>query len=119
MAVLPKQKVSERRHAACFAAAIAVLNVSALLPAKGETIATFTRNPSNPILRGVRIGGETAARSLDAQIIHFIPRNETPAEQLGLVDELVRAKPDESCSPRSIPGSWCRRSTSSMRQGFR
>jgi ribose transport system substrate-binding protein len=94
MAVLPKQKISERRHAACFAAAIAVLNVSALLPAKGETIATFTRNPSNPILRGVRIGGETAARTLDAQIIHFIPRNETPAEQLGLVDEVVRAKPD-------------------------
>src|SRR5207248_2082662 len=60
----------------------------------GETIATFTRNPSNPILRGVRIGGETAARSLDAEVVHFIPRNETLAEQLGLVDELVRAKPD-------------------------
>jgi ribose transport system substrate-binding protein len=94
MAVLRKKKIANRRHAACVAAAIAVLNVSALLPAGGETIATFTRNPSNPILRGVRIGGETAARSLDAQVVHFIPRNETPAEQLGLVDELVRAKPD-------------------------
>ncbi len=94
MAVLPKKKIPDRRHAACVAVAIAGLNVSALLPAEGETIATFTRNPSNPILRGVRIGGETAARSLDAQVIHFIPRNETPAEQLGLVDELVRAKPD-------------------------
>jgi hypothetical protein len=54
MAVLPKHKIPDTRHAACVAAAIAVLNVSALLPAGGETIATFTRNPSNPILRGVR-----------------------------------------------------------------
>src|SRR5262249_16109971 len=59
-----------------------------------ETIATFTRNPSNPILRGVRIGGEIAAKSLDAQIVHFIPRSEAPAGQLGLVDEVVRVKPD-------------------------
>ena len=94
MAVRPKKKIADGRHAASLAAAIAVLNLSVVLPAAGETIATFTRNPANPILRGVRIGGETAARSLDAQIIHFIPRNETPAEQLGLVDELVRAKPD-------------------------
>jgi ribose transport system substrate-binding protein len=42
----------------------------------------------------VRIGSETAARSLEAQVVHFIPRNETPAEQLGLIDEVVRAKPD-------------------------
>jgi hypothetical protein len=39
MAVLPKQKIPDTRHAACVAAAIAVLNVTALLPAGGETIA--------------------------------------------------------------------------------
>jgi hypothetical protein len=32
--------------------------VTALLPAGAQTVATFTRNPSNPILRGVRIGSE-------------------------------------------------------------
>src|SRR5215470_17814984 len=78
----------------CFAAVIAALCVTPSLPAGAETVATFTRNPSNPILRGVRIGGETAARSLDAQIVHFIPRSENPAEQLGLIDEVVRVKPD-------------------------
>jgi ribose transport system substrate-binding protein len=42
----------------------------------------------------VRIGSDIAARSLGAQTVHFIPRSETPAEQLGLVDEVLRNKPD-------------------------
>src|SRR5215470_438052 len=74
--------------------AAAVLHIAALSRSDAETIATFTRNPANPILRGVRIGSEIAAKSLDAQIVHFIPRSEAPAEQLGLVEEVVRAKPD-------------------------
>jgi ribose transport system substrate-binding protein len=77
---------------ACIAAVVTVLGVGA--PAHAETIATFTRNPANPILRGVRIGTDIAARSLGAQTVHFIPRAEAPAEQLGLVDEVLRNKPD-------------------------
>jgi ribose transport system substrate-binding protein len=73
---------------------VAVLSATAIVPADAETVATFTRNPSNPILRGLRIGGEAAAKSLDAQIVHFIPRSETAADQLGLVDEVVSVKPD-------------------------
>jgi len=94
MGFLPEKELSEKCRGVCFAAVLAVLNVTALLPAGAETVATFTRNPSNPILRGVRIGGEIAAKSLDAEIVHFIPRSEAPAEQLGLVDEVVRIKPD-------------------------
>ena len=78
---------------ACVAAAITILNAAAPAPA-AETIATFTRNPSNPILRGVRIGGEIAATTLGAQVVHFIPRSEAPPEQLGLVDEVIHNKPD-------------------------
>jgi len=62
--------------------------------APAETIATFTRNPSNPILRGVRIGSEIAAKSAGAQIVHYIPRSESETEQLGLIDEVIRNKPD-------------------------
>jgi ribose transport system substrate-binding protein len=62
--------------------------------ARAETIATFTRNPSNPILRGVRIGSEIAAKSAGAQIVHYIPRSESETEQLGLIDEVIRNKPD-------------------------
>ena len=76
--------------ALCLAAALSAPSATA----NAETIATFTRNPANPILRGVRIGTETAARSLNVQTIHFIPRSETPAEQLGLIDEVLRSKPD-------------------------
>ncbi len=70
-----------------------VLLASASAPSSAETIATFTRNPNNPILRGVRVGSEIAAKALDFEIVHFIPRGELPAEQLGLVDEVVRNKP--------------------------
>jgi ribose transport system substrate-binding protein len=94
MGFLPELKISDKCHGACFAAVMAVLTVTMLMPAGAETVATFTRNASNPILRGVRIGSEIAAKSLDAQIVHFIPRSETPAEQLGLVDEVVRVRPD-------------------------
>ncbi|HEY7662768.1 MAG TPA: sugar ABC transporter substrate-binding protein [Xanthobacteraceae bacterium] len=73
--------------------AITILT-AAHLPAAAETIATFTRNPSNPILRGVRIGGETAARARGAQIVHYIPRSEAAPEQLGLINEVLASKPD-------------------------
>jgi ribose transport system substrate-binding protein len=79
---------------ACFLVLVLVLNVVAPAPGHAETIATFTRNPANPIQRGVRIGSEIAAKSLDARVIHFIPRSESLAEQLGLVGEVIRNKPD-------------------------
>jgi ribose transport system substrate-binding protein len=67
---------------ACFAAVIATL-VAAAPASPAETIATFTRNPSNSILRGVRIGAENAATALGAQAVHFIPRS-----------DVIRSKPD-------------------------
>jgi len=81
-------------RSAWFAAVVSLLNSAAPTTASAETVATFTRNPSNPILRGVRIGSEIAAKSLDALVVHFIPRSETPSDQLGLVDEVIRNKPD-------------------------
>jgi ribose transport system substrate-binding protein len=69
-------------------------NLAAASVSDAQTIATFTRNPANPILRGVRIGSEIAAKSLDARVVHFIPRSEAPPEQLGLIDEVLSNKPD-------------------------
>jgi ribose transport system substrate-binding protein len=86
--------LSMQYRGAWFAAVVSLLNLAAPTATGAETVATFTRNPSNPILRGVRIGSEIAAKSLDAQVIHFIPRSETLADQLGLVDEVIRDKPD-------------------------
>lgn len=87
-------KTAMRCRGAGLVLAIAYLQAVSLPAAAAETIATFTRNPSNPILRGVRIGGEIAARSLGAQIVHFIPRSEAAPEQLGLIDEVIGNKPD-------------------------
>jgi ribose transport system substrate-binding protein len=87
-------KTAMRWRGAPLVLVIAYLQAVSLPAAAAETIATFTRNPSNPILRGVRIGGEIAARSLGAQIVHFIPRSEAAPEQLGLIDEVIGNKPD-------------------------
>lgn len=80
--------------AGVFCALAVAACLAAAAPAQAETIATFTRNPANPILRGVRIGSEIAARSLNAQVVHFIPRSESAADQLGLINEVLRSKPD-------------------------
>jgi ribose transport system substrate-binding protein len=70
---------------------IAASNAAA--PSAAETIATFTRNPSNAVLRSVRIGGEIAAAGIGAQVVHFIPRSEAPPDQIALIDEIIRNKP--------------------------
>jgi ribose transport system substrate-binding protein len=44
----------------------------------------------------VRIGGELAAAALGVQIVHFIPRSEAPPDQITLIDEVIRNKPDAS-----------------------
>ena len=85
--------MATNHRGACLLLVLAMLAISSA-SASAETIATFTRNPSNPILRGVRIGGEIAANALGVGIVHFIPRSEAPPEQLGLVDEVIRNKPD-------------------------
>jgi ribose transport system substrate-binding protein len=98
---LPHKRGSEQARLAALgcaslgaAVALALLGTPAPGPAAAETVATFTRNPSNPILRSVRIGAENAGAALGAQIVHYIPRSEAPPDQLGLIDEVIRNKPD-------------------------
>jgi len=79
---------------ACITAALATFAAAAPAPVAAETIATFTRNPSNPILRSARIGAENAATALGAHALHFIPRSEAPSEQIALIDDVIRSKPD-------------------------
>jgi ribose transport system substrate-binding protein len=95
-AIQRQDRLADRRRIAitirvCFAAT--VLAFSAIAPSAAETIATFTRNPSNAVLRSVRIGGEIAAAALGAQVVHFIPRSEAPPDQIALIDEIIRNKP--------------------------
>src|SRR5216684_4342147 len=41
-----------------------------------------------------RVLGGRGAQCGDARVVHFIPRSEAAPEQLGLVDEVIRNKPD-------------------------
>jgi ribose transport system substrate-binding protein len=62
--------------------------------AEAETIATFTKSQTNPVFRGLRVGAETAAVKLGARVMHYIPRSETIPDQMSLLDEVARNKPD-------------------------
>src|SRR6516164_11807700 len=84
-----------KHHAAGVAAAIAILAGIGPFPAAAETIGTLTKGQSNPIVRGVRVGTETMAAKLGDMSTHFVPRTENSVpEQVSLVDDVVRAKPD-------------------------
>ncbi len=84
-----------KNQAAGLAAAIIILNGLCLAPAYAETIGTLTKGQSNPIVRGVRVGTETMAAKLNDMTMHFVPRTENSVpEQISLVEDVVRSKPD-------------------------
>src|SRR5215475_13775192 len=88
----------------CTAAASGLMLVLSIATTAGaETIATFTRNPANPILRGVRLGSEGAAKSLGAQTIHFIPRSEQASEQLAPFDPKAMVPAVDKLNAAGIP----------------
>jgi ribose transport system substrate-binding protein len=62
--------------------------------AEGESIASFTKSQTNPVFRGLRVGAETAAGKLGARVVHYIPRSESVPDQMSLLDEVTRNKPD-------------------------
>lgn len=62
--------------------------------AEGEAIASFTKSQTNPVFRGLRVGAETAAAKLGARVVHYIPRSEGIPDQMSLLDEVARNKPD-------------------------
>jgi ribose transport system substrate-binding protein len=63
--------------------------------AANETIAVFTKNQTNPYFQAVRVGAETAAKSLGANVIQYIPtKPDSIPEQLSQVEDVIVKKPD-------------------------
>jgi ribose transport system substrate-binding protein len=63
--------------------------------AANETIAVFTKNQTNPYFQAVRVGSETAAKSLGAKVIQYIPtKPDSIPEQLSQVEDVIVKKPD-------------------------
>jgi ribose transport system substrate-binding protein len=63
--------------------------------AAGETIAVFTKNLTNPYFQAVRVGTETAAKTLGAKVIQYVPtKPDSIPEQLSQVEDVIVKKPD-------------------------
>src|SRR6516165_7326719 len=63
--------------------------------AADETIAVFTKNQTNPYFQAVRVGSETAAKSLGVKVIQYIPtKPDSIPEQLSQVEDVIVKKPD-------------------------
>ena len=62
--------------------------------AAGETIAVFTKNQTNPYFQAVRVGTETAAKTLGVKVIQYIPtKPDSIPEQLSQVEDVIVKKP--------------------------
>ena len=63
--------------------------------AAGETIAVFTKNLTNPYFQAVRVGTETAAKTLGVKVIQYVPtKPDSIPEQLSQVEDVIVKKPD-------------------------
>jgi ribose transport system substrate-binding protein len=63
--------------------------------AEAETIAVFTKNQNSPIFAALRAGAGVAAKTLDVQVINYVPSTaDSVAEQNKLVDDAIKDKPD-------------------------
>ena len=62
--------------------------------ADSETNAVFTKNQTNPYFQAVRVGTETAAKTLGVKVIQYIPtKPDSIPEQLSQVEDVIIKKP--------------------------
>ena len=83
------------KHLLISATAVLTMLFSGAALADGETIAVFTKNQTNPYFQAVRVGSETAAKSLGVKVIQYIPtKPDSIPEQLSQVEDVIVKKPD-------------------------
>ena len=83
------------KHLLISATAVLTMLFSGAALADGETIAVFTKNQTNPYFQAVRVGSETAAKSLGVKVIQYIPtKPDSIPEQLSHVEDVIVKKPD-------------------------
>jgi ribose transport system substrate-binding protein len=83
------------KHLLISATAVLTVLFSGAALADGETIAVFTKNQTNPYFQAVRVGTETAAKSLGVKVIQYIPtKPDSIPEQLSQVEDVIVKKPD-------------------------
>jgi ribose transport system substrate-binding protein len=74
---------------------LTILSVAAAAHADGESIAVFTKNQTNPYFQSVRLAAESAAKQMNAKVIHFVPtKPDSIPEQMSQVEDVITKRPD-------------------------
>jgi ribose transport system substrate-binding protein len=61
----------------------------------GERVAVFTKNQTNPFFQAFRLGADSAAKQLNAQVIHYVPtKPDSIPEQMSQVEDVIVKKPN-------------------------
>src|SRR5687767_15378825 len=60
-----------------------------------ETIALFTKNQTNPYFQTIRVAAQAAARTLNVEVVDYIPtKNDNIAEQMSQIEDAITKRPD-------------------------
>jgi ribose transport system substrate-binding protein len=61
----------------------------------GERVAVFTKNQTNPFFQAFRLGADSAAKQLNAQVVHYVPtKPDSIPEQMSQVEDVIVKKPN-------------------------
>lgn len=84
-----------KQHLATGVAAAVALFAAGTGFAADETIAVFTKNQTNPYFQAVRVGAETAAKTLGVKVEQYVPtKPDSIPEQLSQVEDVIVKKPN-------------------------
>lgn len=62
---------------------------------EGDRIAVFTKNQTNPFFQTVRLGADSAAKQMNASVIHYIPTQpDSIPEQMSQIEDVVTKRPN-------------------------
>src|SRR6476661_3133646 len=63
--------------------------------AAGDRIAVFTKNQTNPFFQTVRLGADSAAKQMNASVMHYIPTQpDSIPEQMSQIEDAITKRPN-------------------------
>jgi len=78
--------------------------------AAGDRIAVFTKNQTNPFFQTVRLGADSAARQMQATVVHYVPTQpDSIPEQMSQIEDAITKHPSAAVfvpvdSKAMVPG---------------
>ncbi len=76
-------------------AMVVALGTTSGFAQSGERVAVFTKNQTNPFFQAFRLGADSAAKQMNAQVVHYVPtKPDSIPEQLSQVEDVIVKKPN-------------------------